>query len=87
MKDTSERYTNTYTPRILVIILAETRASELTWKTFKKHVLNALNADLAVCVSDQSPKDNPFMRAAKYTWLYPEPSDWAVVYDICSGGF
>jgi hypothetical protein len=34
----------------LVIILSETRASELTFDSFKKNVLDELNADLCVCI-------------------------------------
>lgn len=68
-------------PRVLVVLLAETRASELTFSNFEDNVLKPLNADLAVCVSSNSPPEDPYMKAAKYKWLYPEQSDWAQGYD------
>ena len=36
--------------KTLVIILSETRASELTFDSFKKNVIDTLNADLCVCI-------------------------------------
>jgi hypothetical protein len=64
--------------RCLVVILAQTRAHELTWSAFKTNVLDALNADLAVCGSYES--ENPFTQAAKYKWRYDEVDDWADAY-------
>ena len=54
--------------RTLVIILSETRASELTFENFKKNVLEQLNADLCVCIGVKQNYDytNPFYRTAKY---------------------
>ena len=39
----------------LVIILGETRSHELTFNSFKKNVIDELNADLCVCIG---VKDN-----------------------------
>ena len=36
--------------KTLVCIIAQTRGYEVTWKNFKKNVLDELNADLAVCI-------------------------------------
>lgn len=69
--------------RVLVIILAETRAHELTFGLFKQNVLDRLGADLALCVGRRGQPDvsNPFYSHAKYVWELPEPSDWAVPFD------
>ena len=37
--------------KTLVIILAQTRAHELTYESFERHLLNPLKADLCVCAS------------------------------------
>ncbi|GFR45361.1 hypothetical protein Agub_g6736, partial [Astrephomene gubernaculifera] len=67
--------------KTLVVILAETRAHELTWRSFHDNVLSVLNADLAVCISNETDKDDPFTHAAKYKWLHAEPKDWADAFD------
>ena len=71
------------TKRVLVVIMAETRASGLTFNLFQKHVLNALSADLALCVGDNKREmtDNPFYGAAKYLWVAREYDDWALAFD------
>lgn len=62
---------------VLVCVLAQTRAHEITWKSFKKHVLETLGADLAVCCGQPTGED-PFVTNAKYKWFYPEVKDWGV---------
>ena len=70
-------------PKVLVIILAETRAHELTFKRFQKNVLEVLDADLAVCVGQKQAKVNdPFHKAAKYHWIINEPDDFGDAYDF-----
>lgn len=68
----------------LVIILAETRASELTFENIRQHVVEPLHADLCVCigVKEDYDKSNPFFELAKYRFLYPEPSDYAEAFDF-----
>jgi hypothetical protein len=70
-------------PRTLVVILGETRAHELTYQSFKRNVLDILNADLAVCigVKENYDYDNPFYQNAKYHFLYDEPTDYGPLYD------
>ena len=46
--------------KVLVCILAQTRSYEVTWKNFKKNVLDELNADLALCVAEKKT-DNKFI--------------------------
>ena len=56
--------------RVLVCILSATRAHELCFSSFKRHVLDELNADLAVAltISTQYDYENPFWQHAKYRW-------------------
>jgi hypothetical protein len=63
---------------VLVVIFSETRASELTFSSFKKHLLDVYNADLALCVGNNSREDisNPFYKHAKYQWVMEEPADF-----------
>lgn len=74
--------------KTLVIILSETRASELTFENFKKNVIDELNADLCVCIGVKPDYDyeNPFYKLAKYHFTYDEPDDFAdafnYAYDI-----
>jgi len=67
----------------LVIILSETRASELTFDTFKKNVLDELNADLCVCIGVKPDYDynNPFYTHAKYRFTYDEPDDFGDAFE------
>jgi hypothetical protein len=67
----------------LVIILSETRASELTFDNFKKNVIDELNADLCVCIGIKPDYDyeNPFYKLAKYRFTYPEPDDYGEAFD------
>ena len=54
--------------KTLVVILSETRASELTFDSFKKNVIDELNADLCLCIGVKSDYDynNSFYNLAKY---------------------
>lgn len=65
--------------RTLVIVLAQTREHAITFSSFQEHVLQALEADLAVCIGVQADYDvgNPFWRHAKYRFTYHEPLDFA----------
>ena len=74
----------------LVIVLSETRAHELTFDSFKKNVIDELNADLCICIGTTSDYDynNSFYKLAKYKFLYNEPDDFGdafeYAYDIIS---
>jgi len=70
-------------PKTLVIILAQARVDKLTWPSFKKHVLDELDADLALCVG-QSPNNDPsnlYWAHAKYRWVAPEYEDFGDGFD------
>jgi len=63
--------------KVLVIILSETRASELTFDSIKENVIDRLKADVCVCigVKDTYNYDDPFYKLAKYRFLYNESAD------------
>jgi hypothetical protein len=69
--------------KTLVIVLSETRASELTFDNFKKNVIDELNADLCLCIGVKPDYDyeNPFYKLSKYNFLYNEPDDYGDAFD------
>ena len=70
--------------RALVVVLGQTRAWELTFKSFASNVLDPLRADLALCTGrDDGP--NPFYERAKFVWQLEEPDDLGELYDGAIG--
>ena len=69
--------------KTLVIILSETRASELTFDSFKKNVIDELNSDLCVCIGVTPNYDynNPFYQLAKYKFTFNEPDDFGDAFE------
>jgi hypothetical protein len=69
--------------KIIVFILCETRAHELTFDNFKKNVIDELNADLCLCIGVKSDYDynNPFYKLAKYKFIYDEPDDYGDAFE------
>ena len=69
--------------KTLIIILSETRGSELTFDNFKKNVIDELNGDLCVCIGIKPDYDynNPFYQLAKYKFLYNEPNDFGDAFE------
>lgn len=75
------------TGKVLIVVLAETRAHELTFPLFKENLLERLDADLALCIGDNARETrNPFYEAAKHIWQYKEPDDWTVAFDQYAEG-
>jgi hypothetical protein len=70
--------------RTLVVIIAETRAYQYTYTSFKQNLLDNLGADLALCVAKNEWEDtsNPYYKSAKYVWTYDEPGDWGTAIDM-----
>jgi hypothetical protein len=66
--------------RVLVVLLCETRAWELTAEKLGSNVLDELHADLALCVGDREAP-NPLYQRANYVWRLAEPENWADAYD------
>jgi hypothetical protein len=83
MKNTTIIYYIYYMVNTLVIILSETRASELTFDSFKKNVIDVLDADLCLCIGIKPDYDytNPFFVLSKYNFLYDEPDDFGSAFD------
>jgi hypothetical protein len=69
--------------KTLVIVLAETRASEITFEKFKSNLLEQFDADLALCVGNNPNEDlnNSFYHHAKFIWTFPEKDDWGESLD------
>lgn len=74
---------HTHKRKTLVVLLAEARAHDITFKNFKQHVLDELDADLCVCIGAKSDfdYDNPFYTLAKHRFLYDEPEDFGDAFD------
>lgn len=77
------RRLSTRPERTLVCVLAQTRAHALSWPSFKRNVLDELNADLAValCMDDRYDYANPFWRHAQHRWAAPEYADFGDGFD------
>lgn len=69
--------------KTLVVVLGETRAHELTFDSFKKNVIDELNADLCLCIGVKPDYDynNPFYKLSKYKFLYDEPDDYGDAFE------
>ena len=70
--------------RVLVCLLASTRAHQLTFPSFKRHVLDELNADLALALTIDENYDytNRLWQHARYRWTAPVYSDYGDAYDL-----
>ncbi len=69
--------------KTLVIVLGQARADKLTWESFKKHVLDELEADLALCIGE-SPENNDsnfYWANSKFKWVVPEYDDFGEGFD------
>jgi hypothetical protein len=71
------------TERTLVCILAKTRAADVTFPAFERHVLRELDADLAVALTLDAgyDQDNPYLQRARYRWIAPDPQDYGQLFD------
>jgi hypothetical protein len=72
--------------RVLVVLLGQTRAWELTAESLMSNVLDELGADLALCGGDRDDAPNPFYDRAKFNWRMAEPDDWGKLFDHDAGG-
>ena len=70
--------------KVLVCLLASTRAHQLTFPSFKRQVLDELNGDLALALTIDEKYDyaNPFWQHAKYRWTAPNFSDMGEGFDL-----
>lgn len=69
--------------KTLICIIGETRAWQHSWPSFKKNVLDPLDADLAVCIGVDSGYDfeNAFWTSAKFHWVSEEFDDYGAGFD------
>jgi len=69
--------------KTLVIVLAETRAHELTFENIKENLIDRLNADLCVCIGVKPNYDysNLFYQSAKYRFVYEEQEAFNDAFD------
>ncbi|MBV8188772.1 MAG: hypothetical protein JO339_16150 [Alphaproteobacteria bacterium] len=69
--------------RVLVCVIAQVRGHQVTWKSFKRNVLDELEADLALCISVEHDFDysNPFWQHARWKWAAPEYADFGDGFD------
>ena len=76
--------TSSEVEQVLVCILSATRAHEHCFSSFKTHVLDELNADLAVALTINPDYDyaNPFWQHAKYRWTAPDFADFGQGFDL-----
>lgn len=73
--------------KVLIVVLAETRAHEMTFPLFKKNLLDRLEGDLALCIGDNAREvQNPFYETAKHVWKYREPEDFTESFDDYAEG-
>jgi hypothetical protein len=71
--------------RVLVCGLVSTRAHKLTFPSFKRQVLDELDADLALALAIDENYDygNPFWQHARYRWTSPTfREDYGKAYDL-----
>ncbi len=66
----------------LVCIIPQIRYPHLTWDSFKKYVIDELDADLLLCVKD-TDEENEFTKHAKFIFKKNE-DDWNKMYDEMS---
>ena len=68
--------------RVLTCVMCSTRSWQVTWDSFKRHLLDVTGSDLCLSVgSNGSSANDPFVSAAKYRFVYPEPSDYGHAFD------
>jgi hypothetical protein len=67
--------------KTLVILMGNSRGSEVAWRSLYDRVLLPLNADLAL-VMGKGEKENSLYKRAKYTKFFDEYSDWGECIDM-----
>ena len=70
--------------KTLVCIINQVRAAELTWPSFKRYVLDELDADLclAVGMDEDCLAKNPNVANAQYIFSSREWQDWSLAFDL-----
>lgn len=70
--------------RTLVILIGGLRGGEQTWESLYHNVLDVNHADLALAVgyTEEKEKFSSLYHRAKYTWEFPEYTDWTDALDL-----
>lgn len=69
-------------PKVLVIIMGTLRGGNRAWNSFYKHMLIPNEADLALMVPKDTPRNSSSLfQHAKYIWSHEEYDDWGVKID------
>ncbi len=75
--------------RVLIIVMFETRALDLTLQLLNKNLIGRLGADIALCVGE-NPREvpNELYERAKFVWKYRDPpdGDWSPAFDEFAQG-
>jgi hypothetical protein len=65
--------------KVLICVLGQVRAAQLTYASFEEKCLKKLNADLALCIGEDKTLNtdlNPYILNAKYKWFQKEYEDY-----------
>ena len=70
----------------LIIIIGETRASEVTFNNIKENLIDIIEGDLCLCIGVGSKYNynDEFYKLAKYKFIYEEPYDYADAFDYAN---
>lgn len=66
--------------KYLVILAGSPRGGLKTWKSLFKYVVNHLNADLAICTTDNYIGKNILFENANYKWIMENPDNFEQYY-------
>jgi len=66
--------------KYLVVLAGSPRGGVDTWKSLFKYVIDYLNADLAICTTDNFIQENILFDRAKYIWIMKNPKSFDNYY-------
>ena len=66
--------------KYIVVLAGSPRGGAATWNSLIKNVLNPLDADLAICLAEDSLEETHLKDVAKYIWTFDEPENWKDYY-------
>ena len=69
-----------YKAKYLVVLAGSPRGGQSTWKSLLKFVVNPLNADLAICTTDNYVENNFLFDKADYKWILKNPKNFEDYY-------
>ena len=72
---------HTFLHQVSKYILGKTRAQDIIWENFNKHLLKSLNADLALCVAEKKSANNQMYKNDKFIWRYKDTDDYSKYFD------